>query len=360
MVIQIFEISDTTDWDRQISQMNGSLFLTRVFLKSIEDKDIKPVFFEFRKEDETIGRLSGIIRPVGKTTAKQLFFFSGVAGKYEDPNIVKECKRSLLEYAREKGYSRILFESYDNMHFRRMPVKSMIKARDREEYVIDLTQKTEKTIKAFDPNVRRLTRRANEKGAVLKTGNSQKLLEELYEILHNTAKERLSKGYGKYDPLSMPFLGKDNLLKLLQTGLAEICYIDYKGDILCMQYNLVIGNVIYGLFMGTRKEGYKIAAPSMLIFEATLQYIKKGFTRYNLGGVPREKINQGIKKFKLSMGAKVIKSNQEYSKFLLPPLSRLNSILTFKRYISNMRIPWVLKKRLIALTDLLLKGTDRY
>lgn len=360
MRIQIFKVSDTADWDRQVGRIKGSLFLSKRFLESIADADKKPVFFAFKNEGKTIGVISGIIRPVGRTSEKQLFFFSGIACMVDDPDIVKECKESLLKFAKEKRYSRILFESYDNMHFRRMTVKSMITAREREEFVIDLTQGSQNIIKAFNPNVRRLARRANEKGAVLKTGNSQKFLEELYDILHETVKERLSKGYGKYDPLSMPFLGKDNLLKLLQTGLGEICYIEYKGEILCMQYNLVIGNVVYGLFMGTRKEGYKIAAPSMLIYEATLRYKKKGFTRYNLGGVPREKIHQGIKKFKLSMGAKVIKSNQEYSKFLLPPLSRLNSILTLKRQISIMRIPWVLKKRLIALTDLLLKGTDRY
>ena len=361
MSVKVFKQENKQGWENDLSNFNGSLFLTCKFLYCLEDDTKKAVFFKFTKESKTVAVLSGLEVPVGNTNMKQLFFFSGIASiKEKKSELISECKKSLLSFARNNGYSRLLFESYDDINFIRIKVKKYKTARGREEYVIDLLPEKDHIINGFSNNVRKLANRVKDKGAVFKCGQSKELLEKLFDLLEQTHKERILKGYGEYNPISMPFLDKNMLLKLLQFGFADILYIEFQGKIVCMQYILASSLLAYGLFMGTSKEGYRIGAPSMLMFDSTIFYKEKNFIRFNLGGVPMEKRHQGVKKFKLSMGAKVIKSNQEYSKFLLPPLTRLNSILTVKGHVSNMRIPWMLKKRLIALTDLLLKGTDRY
>ena len=52
----------------------------------------------------------------------------------------------------------------------------------------------------------------------------------------------------------------------------------------------------YGTFMGSNKTGYKLAAPSRLIYEI-IKYLKeKGCYSYNIGGVPDGSKKPCIKK----------------------------------------------------------------
>ncbi len=360
MNVTIVEVKKTENWDNQISQFNGSLFLYSSFLESIEDSEKKPVFFEFRNGNETIAMLSGIIRPVNKTSEKQLFFFSGIACRVDDDLAFAECKESLINYASQNSYARVIFETYDEINYRKVVSKHIKIARDRSEFVIYLDTNKEEILNGFNPNVRRLARKAKRQGAILKYGQSSTLLNKLYDLMEQTHEERTAK-YGNNQITALPFLDYEKLQKLLDDGLAQFCYIEHEQEILCIQYNIVIGNLVYGLLMGTNKKGYKLGAPSMLFHEVIQDYREKGYIRYNLGGVSMvDKKLEGIKKFKLSMGAKMVESKQENTLFLNPPLSRLNFILICKQFISNLKIPRVIKKQLLKLTSLFLKGTDKY
>ena len=360
MNIEINEVNEYNKWDERLREYNGSLFLGKKFLESIADNDSKSVFFEFTRNHETIALLSGIIRPLTKSVEKQLFFYSGIACKVKDDKTLADCKNILINNARQNSYARVIFESYDELSYRKIVSKHLISGRDRAEFVIPLNDDKEKILKGFNPNVRRMARRAMQNGAVLKYGYSSFLLDKLYDLLQQTHEERTAKGYGNYHISALPFLDYEKLLKLLNDGLAQICYVELEQEILCMQYNLVIGNLVYGLLMGTNKKGYKLGAPSMLFYEVIQDYKSKGFIRYNLGGIPMDKKHEGIKKFKLSMGAKIVESSQEQTLFLYSPLSRLNPILTCKQFFTNIKIPWIIKKQLLKLLEYLLKGKDRY
>lgn len=69
-----------------------------------------------------------------------------------------------------------------------------------------------------------------------------------------------------------------------------------------------------------------------------------GFICLNLGGVPLGRKNQGIRRFKLNIGAKAIESIEQSTDFLIPPLSYINHIMVLKRMIQQMRLPWKIKK----------------
>jgi len=304
--------------------------------------------------------IAGLVRPVGKSEEKQLFFFSGIAIREKNYDLLKECKKKLLAYAKKNGYSRVIMKSYDYNNYSPASIKEFIPF-DRAEFVLDLTIDEQKLIKGFNPDLRRRVRKAKRSGVNVKHSYSPGLLEVLFQLLESTQNMRVSKGYDKYNLIPMPFMNAASIKNLLEKRNAVFFYAEFNGQIIGMQFMVMTAGRAYGLLMGISPEGYKLAAPSALFYDTTIFFKNNGYTSYNMGAVPLGEKNKGIRKFKLSLGTQIIHSAEETTGFLMKPLTRLNKYIQLKRILMNIYLPWKIKKILIKTIDsFFIKGRDEY
>ncbi len=348
-----------SQWSEHLKQHEGSIFLSHEWLEAFKSQAGQPLYFLFYDQDSIKAVIAGLERPVGKYQKKQLFFFSGIASAGNHSGVLKECKIRLLEYARQNKYWRVVMKSYDCLRCRSAEVRDYISFK-REEFVIDLTPNQHDIYQAMHPSIRGKIRKAKRNGLVLKQGDSPELLGELFLLINKTQQIRTRKGYGRYSPYSMPFLNQEIALYLLKNKLATIHYIEKGNKKLSLAFNVTMAQKAYGIWMGTSEEGYKAAAPSLLIYESLKMLKANGIIYLNLGGVPLGSKNQGIRKFKTHLGATAIDSAEQTTDFLIPPLSYLNHVLKLKRVVQDLMLPWRIKKILLQGVGLVLKDRDKY
>ena len=351
--------SKVENWEELWEMHNGSMFLSSVWLETLREKNKIPVYILFKQEEKIIAVAAGLERPVGEGPEKQLFFYAGIASNSNQTDILNACKKNLLVFCQQNGFSRIIFKSYDYYDIEKNTVKEF-KPFKRKEFVIDLAPEKEQIINRIDRDTRRRVRKAKREGAEFKAGYSEELLEALEKLMGSTFSIRSSKGYGSYQKFTMPFLDEESIKKLLQKRAACFYYIEYQGRIVSIQFAVELACRTYGVYMGTSEQGYKLAAPSALFYETTLLFKRKGYTSYNIGAVPLGKANQGIRKFKKDLGATIIESREESTDFLLKPLSKLNILLRLKRRVNKILIPWKIKKVLLQIIDQIIGGRDKY
>lgn len=359
MQIIIKKFRDTESWDELLRGYNGSLFMTKSWLNAVASDSRILVFFSFSKGEEMVGLIGGLEVLSFNNSGKQLFFYSGIASGYNDENVLKSCKKALLDYAIDNGYYRVILKSYDYPGY--IPARlNQFKEFKRIEYYIDLKKDTESIVKGFDPDVRRRARKASREGVRFGTTYSTDMLEKLFELLVTTKKIRTSKGYGSYIPLGIPFSDKGVVESLLEQKKARLFYAEHQGEVMGVQLFLDTMGKAYGILMGISKKGYRRSVPSLLIYEGSLALNRDGYDYYNIGAPPVGKGNKGLKKFKDSLGTEIIESSEEATDFLSPSLKYLNPIMKFKRFLLWVRIPWKLKKILLKAADIVIRGRDQY
>ena len=348
-----------SQWDQWIEEFNGSVFLTQAWLQGIANEERKPVYLRFHEKGKTVALLSGLLRPVGAGPHQQLFCYSGISSSDPTSELLTHCKKQLLDYAVKNQIARIILKSYDSFNFLPAPQKPFVEF-ERAECIIDLSCSQEQLIKGFTKNVRRNARRTEGFGAIFNVGYSDALINKLFELTQETLEVRTSKGYGAYRILTMPFMDKDEIAKLVKAQSAHLFYIEHEGEVVSMQFAVQVGKRAYGILMGTTAKGYEIAAPSMLFMQIALWLQREGCKAYNVGGVPLGSANDGVKRFKKDLGAIETYSSEETTLFLIKPLTKLNFFLRLRNRIDSINMPWRLKKLIYRMLDLILKGREHY
>ena len=113
--------------------------------------------------------------------------------------------------------------------------------------------------------------------------------------------------------------------------------------------------------MGTSLKGYKVGSPSFHYYEIVRLLKEKGYSYYNVGGLPSANSHKGLKEFKGRLGAEVIKSAEEVTNFMSPALSYLNPFLDLKRFLRGIKfLPGIIKRPIIVFTYLIVQKRDKY
>lgn len=355
MFIEIEETTDLEKWDKEVERLEGSIFLSYKWLNSLRAEDKTPIFLLFLDRDIVVGLIGGLVVSLAKGEHKQILFYSGVAFTSNSNQVFFYCKKALMDYAKRNGFARLIFRSYDYLNFGQIKLKGLLVSKRRTEFTLNLRQDKERIAQGFSRSFKKQVRKGKKGGAKVKIGYSGDLLNRLFELIEITYNIRKSKEYGDYTIFVIPFLDRDVMERLLANGLAKLFYVEYKGNIVSMQFVIACNGRIYGLFMGTNWEGYSISAPSLVCNEIINYFREEGYYSYNLGGVPAGEKHDGVRKFKLSMGATPVESYEESTDFLLYPLKMLNFILLLKRHIDKIRIPWKAKKMIFGFLNRILK-----
>ena len=353
-------LKNTDNWDDELEYFGGGLFMTSDWLSAISNVDREPVYLRFIENNKPVAMIGGIELHINEKKARQLFFYSGIAGKTYDPSLIRRCKIALYEYARKNGYQRVSIRSYDYHSCIQARVKQF-KERKSLEYAFHLENKKEQLLKGFDRDLRRRARKAKREGAVLKNSYSPELTDSLFRLIKETYNVRQSKGYGAYNYLYLPFISRYEIDKLIKRRLASFYFVEKENEILSIQLVLSWNNKAFSFLMGTSDNGYKAGAPSFLFYELVLLLKDQGFSYLNIGGASRDIKHRGLKEFKDSLGADVIASADEVTNFIGAPLSFLNPILDLKRFIRDLKyFPEILKEPAKYAYNLIMKGRDKY
>ena len=358
MEIKILKIDPTDNWDDELKLFKGSIYLSKSLLSSTESTMNKAVYLKFFHNEQEVAMLSGLEVDKVNGNEKQLFFYAAPVVRGNSLEILKACKNALVKFAEEKGYSRMVFRSYDDTSYQYISADKYYMSKLREECIIDLSKGEKEFEKGFTKNVRRHVKKAKTAGVIFKEGNSPDHLNRLLELMNTTQKVRKGKGYGSYAIFCLPFIDKDVMLKLLQRNFASLYYAESDGNIVSIQFTLKAMGRAYGMFMGTSPKGYELAAPSVLFHDIAFDLKAKGFYSYNLGGVTIGSKHDGVRKFKLTMGSELFQSSEEKTYFLQPDLKKYNKLLRFKHFIRNSQIPIRLKKQILRFTNLLMGSRD--
>ncbi|NLF43197.1 MAG: GNAT family N-acetyltransferase [Bacteroidales bacterium] len=347
------------EWDEMLDVHHGSIYLYTGWLNGIASVQREPVYFLFKDNEEVVAMLSGFIRPVCNGPHKQLFFYSGIASAQNNPEILIAAKKALLDYARKNNYYRVILKSYDYNTYLEARIKPYCEFK-RSECVLDLNCSENDLINGFKDSYRRNMKRGLSRGAAFGFGFEAGLVDAMLLLMNETQRVRCSKGYGKYGLLTMPFLNRDEMVRMLEQRNAAIFYIRLAERIVSAQFVVMIRTKAYGILMGTSEDGYHIYAPSVLFYKTALYLREEGFKSYNLGGIPIGRKNKGVEKFKLDMGARLYCSSEEATGFLLSPLRKYNFLLWLRKTVSFGFLPWKVKNFLFKIIDLFLKGREHY
>ena len=354
------KLENCSNWDEELESFGGGIFLSSTWITVISNNERKPVYLRFNEDNKPVGLIGGIELPVKNGPSKQLFFYSGIASGSSDASSVRRCKTALYEYAQRCGYQRVSMRSYDDHSYLHARLRQF-KERERIEYVYYLDRDNKQFYKCFDRDLRRRVRKAKREGAVLRKSYSPGLIETLFALINETYNLRQAKGYGKYNNLFLPFFSRDEIERLLRTRHACFFYMEKDGEIMSIQLVISQGKKAYSILMGTSMAGYGEAAPSFLFYELAMTLKDQGYTYLNIGGISRGNRQSGLKKFKDSLGAGIVKSAEQQTDFISPPLSYLNPFLELQRFVRDLQpVPGKIKMPFLFFIDLIVQKRDRY
>lgn len=361
MGLVVERLENSGNWDEEPGRYNGGLFMTSAWLKSISGSDRKPVFLRFIEDNKPVAVLGGLDFFINNGQDKQLFCYSGIIAGTNDPALIKRCKKALYQYALQNGYHRITIRSYDYQSCVDARVNQFIENKKRSEYIIYLDKDKDSVINGFSKSIRQRARKAKKEGAVLRKSHSPELTETLLKIINETYNVRQSKGYGAFNIFYLPFMGRDEIERLVNDRYASFHYTERDNEILSISLDLTYQKKAYGLLMGTSSSGYKAGSPSFHYFELICMLKDEGYSYFNLGGRPRNARSKGMVEFKDRLGPDIVESVEENTNFLTFPLKLFNPLLRLKRVSGNTKIiPGLLKNAIIRIIDIILPKRDLY
>ncbi len=358
MKVIIEKVNKPDNWDAEVEHFNGGLFMTSCWIESIATENTRPLYLKFISDNKTVAIAGGVETPVRKEPEKQLLFYSGIASLIDDPGMNSKFKSALYSYAKEYKYRRITLHSYDH-HAHINSKDSHFTKIERTEYVFRLDEDKEQLINSFDRDLRRRVRKARKEGVVFKNSSDPGLTRVLLNCMDQTFQIRQSKGYGRYNYFYLPLFKRSDIIKLVSSGYASFYYAEKKEETLSIQLVFSHNNRAYGILMGTSHNGYRYAASSFLFYEIVNSLKEQGYRYYNLGGVQPDRSQQGLRKFKDTLGAGTLGTAIEMTGFIGLPLSFLNPLLKMKQFLLEIHfLPWRFKKPVKRILNLFLDGRD--
>lgn len=337
--IRIRKISDPEEWSKTLPDFKSSIFITDKWLHGIKKDHAQPIFLDFISDHETVGKIAGLSCRSLKYNFRILYFYSGIAFRTADAGLVAKANRQLIQYAKINKYDKLILESVDYHEDFNIPVKGLAISRSRLEFILDLNPGEDLLYSRFNKTIRKHVRRAEKKGSVVKESKSPEMLKRLIKYLEVTREIRISKGYGIYNYLPMNYLDEKALKIYLENGLATMFYVTTGDEINCILYVLLHGKKAFFFLIGTTEGGYESYSPVYVYYNTMKILMSRGFTTFNLGGIPEEPSSQpGLIFLKTSMGAHPVKLMNHKTYYLTFPLKALNPFMMWFDSLPNNKL----------------------
>jgi CelD/BcsL family acetyltransferase involved in cellulose biosynthesis len=151
---------------------------------------------------------------------------------------------------------------------------------------------------------KRKVRKAHANGWRFRINASKQGVTRLVELLDETRRARLAKGYDDYDYYYVPYLDRKVIGNLLDRKIATIFCAEKDDIIHSIELVAIYANRAFGLLMATDETGYSGAAGPFLLYNVMRHLHHEGVGSFNLGGAPRDSSAASLVRFKRAFGAK--------------------------------------------------------
>ena len=350
MAIAITEMDGGAAFEQEVPEaFPQSIFMLPAWLDCLETPTRVPIYLRFEAEGKPVGRIGGLRVQSSNSLLRKLyrplFFFSGPAVVPAAPSLLTGCMEALLAFAGRRGYSRIVFYSWDypmSYDLSALPLT----AQQRKEYLLDLRGEAGNILQNVRRFIRQNAKRAQNRGVTCNESHSGKMAQELGLLLEKTKARRVGKGQAAYDYYYMPFLDGTLVAELIRRRSAQLFYAQTPQEVLSTVLLVTQGKRAYALLSATSPAGYAIGANHLLWLYLIEKKRSEGVEALNLGGVPGGAAEAGLTFYKLSLGAREQLCMGGATKFLGGVLSPFNPLLEAYEHLNREQIKRVLGPQL--------------
>lgn len=324
---------DVTTWKQDIDSFETGLFNSWQWVSSLVNEYTSDLYLEFVIDDEVIAKLAGIKLNKGKKRGVHLYFISGPAMKKQEAKLFSSVLTALRSYAISNKFARVHIRPFEPCIGSGQKVKHYFDT-TANEYVVFYADYTERVKLSY--GFKQNAKKARKAGAKYGTSRSVEMLDRLLELLGETRETRKSKYGNDYNPLYMLNLSRESLKRLLETEVGLMHYAEIDGQIHSVQFNLEDDKRIFALLMGSDDTAYKVGIPSFIDLNITTNALENGYEYYNMGTVPLEKDGGGgLKRYKMSQGAREVIRYGYYTYFLVYPYKLLNPFMRISKKLPH-------------------------
>ena len=304
MSFTVVETEGGAGWDQLVTDLGGSPLISGRWLEAVSSPRRRPIYLRLADPSGMSGAIAGLVlEPSGRLLrryGRRLFFYSGpalsVAGAERSPAV-----QAVVDFARRSAMAGVVFRSWDYPHAFEYPQVVCHRSR-RREFVLDLRGDMTALDARMRPQVHRQVRQALHAGLTFHEAESAEVLDDLLRLMEETRTLRRAKGYDDYDYFYMPHLSPEALTQLLRSGLARVFCARRASEVISVVMILVLGGRAVALLIGTKTEGYRLKAPSLVWHEAARQLKLSGVQSLNLLGVPPGPGGEKLAFFKMALG----------------------------------------------------------
>jgi hypothetical protein len=342
-VIKILPISDHESWSSQLVEYDHSMFITPFWIESLKDKDKQPLYLDFLLGEEVIAKIGGFSVSSKYAFQRKLLFYAAPAIKKSLPeSIIDQCITALVQYTKAEKICRLILLSYDSRHISNLQERYGFSK--RSEYIIDLTQDKEKIKNNISRNVKREYKNAISHGFVFKETVSVDMTGHLINLMKETQRIRISKGYGNYNYFYINGLNQEAFVNLVRKNVIHFYCVERDSEVFAVQAVLQANHQAYALLIGMNAAGYEHGLSSFIDY-SLIQFLKENNYSYvNFGGVPIDKSHKGIADFKRRLGAMQHFSSYGSTHFLIFPYNLVNPLVRLLRRAPENPVVTYLKK----------------
>ncbi|MDG5799792.1 GNAT family N-acetyltransferase [Marinilabiliaceae bacterium ANBcel2] len=344
MKIEIEE-KNHNSWLKDIDKYNITTFQYPSWLHAVKNSNKEPFFLDFKIGDRVKAKLSGL--KIKDHLGIYIYSYAGIMphnsnNAYEA--LLYNSYKKLYKYAVKNRYYRVVAACYDyNIKFNNFP-KEYYNFK-RNEYIID--PKNHEASTDFSSQIKKHLKKCRKKSLTFESSTSPNILATIFTLLNTTKKRRMRRHNDIYNPLYLPFLTKTSLKSLLDNRFGTVYFLKSKENIEAIEFNIELNDRRYTLLKATSEEGYRDGASSALTSKVISKYKEQGIYSYNLGGSVKTDSGDGLKKYKLNIGANEKELFGATTNFIIYPYKLINPVLNITRAIpKNNKVIKTLKKLL--------------
>ena len=311
--LEVLTQVDSASWNAEVQRLKGcpfhsyewSLFSTRVNKST-------PLYLHWLDQDGAV-RAAAIGYEKKRSVARVPFYKELSLGSFPASNGILPAAavlNPLLSYSREHGFTYLYLNSFGTPHGTEILEEFGFEVSKRWEFLVDLKKSEEELWKTIHSKKRNLIRKGQKEGINIKS------VYNLQEVMQFRALALETYNRKKDQGISFPRPSENTYYRLLKeqlidTGLGRL-YIAYDGDQpISGAFFVGFNGTAYYMLSSAGEEGLRKAAPDLVLWAAMTDYLKEGFSLFNLGGVSEKDLNggplekSGLYHFKIRFGAEV-------------------------------------------------------
>jgi len=310
---EAFTQVDPVAWNAEVQRLKGCPFHSYEWsLFSAKANEATPLYLRWLNEDGSVPA-AGIGYEKNKNIAGLPFYKALSLGSFPAFNgfvSAPQLMDPLISYCRGNGFTSLDINSFGTPRGTEILHEQGFAVSKRWEFLVGLGKTEDELWKTLHSKKRNLIRKGQKEGIRVARATDFQEIMQFRALAVETYNRKTDQGISFPKPAEETYY---RLLKerLLDTGLGRL-YLAYDGDqAISGAFFVGFNGIAYYMLSSASDHGLKKAAPDLVLWTAMTDYLREGFSLFNLGGVSEKDLNgqsleeSGLYHFKIRFGADV-------------------------------------------------------